>query len=100
MNESKNPMAVMQRVVLAILESVTVTDGLGAPAGVMYAALQSHGATLDQFNSMMSGLVEGKLLTHSMDCYFITETGELFREKLALKFSGESAAPFAPGMGG
>lgn len=40
----------------AIVESIAVAGTQGAPAGVLYSALMGHGISLDQFNSLISGM--------------------------------------------
>ena len=46
----------------AVIDSVKAAGPLGAPGGVIYAALMAHGCTLGQFEQIMSALVAtGKL---------------------------------------
>jgi len=54
----------------AVIESVKVAGPLGAPAGTLYAALMTHGATLEQFESLMAGLVKIGKLTKQGHLYF------------------------------
>ena len=56
-----------------ILEAVRESGPLGAPAGVMYAALMAHGCTLNQFESIMGALVRAGKLRKSGDCYHVVE---------------------------
>lgn len=42
----------------------TVHEVGEAPAGPIYAALMTHGASHEQFKSLMDGAVKGGLLTH------------------------------------
>lgn len=45
-----------------IVEAVKDMGAMGAPSGPMYAALMSTGMTLDQYQTIMDGLVSsGKL---------------------------------------
>jgi hypothetical protein len=54
----------------AIVDSVRESDnGLGVPAGPMYAALMAHGCTLNQFEQIMSGLVRVGRLTRTGNLY-------------------------------
>jgi len=54
----------------AIVETVKEAGKLGAPGGVMYAALMAHGCTLDQFNTIMQVLVNVGKLRRSGNLYF------------------------------
>ena len=53
----------------AILESVRAAGVLGAPGGIMYAALMAQGCTLNQFQQIMSGMVNAGVLEQHGDCY-------------------------------
>jgi len=55
--------AALRRIADAIVDSVRAAGPHGAPSGVLYAALMAHGCTLNQFNSLMSGLVRAGRLT-------------------------------------
>ncbi len=55
----------------AIIEAVKAAGPLGAPGGVMYAALMAQGCTLHQFEQIMSGMVRAGKLTKRGDCYHI-----------------------------
>lgn len=59
----------------AICESVAVAGSVGAPGGVLYAALMAHGCSLNQFESMMSALVCAGRLTKRSECYFVKTSG-------------------------
>jgi hypothetical protein len=55
-----------------IAEAITATvneNPLGAPRGVMYAAVMAH-LSLDQFEAIMRVLVEAGRITKRGDCYF------------------------------
>ena len=56
----------------AVVDSVKAAGPLGAPAGTLYAALMAHGATLDQFERLMAGLVSVGKLTKQGHLYFAT----------------------------
>jgi hypothetical protein len=58
----------------AVVDSVKAAGPLGAPAGTLYAALMTHGATLSQFESLMGGLVRAGKLRKQGDLYFAGET--------------------------
>lgn len=80
--------AAVQRIGLAVLETIAESGSTGAPGGVIYAALQAQGATYSQFESLMSGMVKTGMVTLEDDCYQITEPGRVFINKLKAKFAG------------
>ena len=82
----------LQRVALAVLDAIVEGGDLGAPAGILFAALMHQGASLSQFNSFMSTLTSNDMLRKEGDCYFITEAGMAFRDKLRRKFSTANPA--------
>lgn len=45
-----------------------------APAGVIYAALMAHGASMGQFQSIMDTLTRKGFLTHDADAHTYTAT--------------------------
>ena len=55
----------------AILESVQAAGALGAPGGIIYAALMTAGCTLPQYEQIMSGMVSAGILTQDGDCYHV-----------------------------
>lgn len=67
----------LQTIVLGVLEAVEAGGKVGGPGGVLYAAMMAQGATFNQFQSIMSGMVSKGLLTlDDSDCYHITALGE------------------------
>lgn len=67
----------------AVLETVAESDcQAGALGGPMYAAFMSYGMSLDNFQSMMDGIVAGGFLEKRGQCYFITEQGLDFMRRL------------------
>ncbi len=54
----------------AIIETVQIAGPLGVPGGHIYAALMTHGMTLEQYEQIMSGLVHAGKLRKSGECYF------------------------------
>lgn len=60
----------------AVLEAVGAAGPLGAPGGTLYAALMAHGATIQQFEKLMAGLVNADLLRKQGELYFLTEKGK------------------------
>ncbi len=61
----------LRQLAAAIIESVKAAGPLGAPGGVMYAALMAQGCTLNQFESIMGGMVRAGKLTKRGDCYHL-----------------------------
>jgi len=56
------------------LIAVVASSGkLGTPAGTLYAALMTHGCSLEQFEQVMSALVAARKLTKRGDLYFAVE---------------------------
>lgn len=71
---------------LAVLEAVNAAGELGAPSGTLYAGLMSQGATLNQYQSLMDGLVNKGKLRREGHLYFLTESGRGLMTTLAKKF--------------
>lgn len=65
--------AALAAIVAAVIDAVKVAGPLGAPAGVLYAALMSHGCTLSQFQSLMSALVRAGKVRQEGHLYFAVE---------------------------
>lgn len=57
----------------AIIEAVRAAGPLGAPGGILYAALMSHGCTLAQYEQIMAGLVRAGMLRKSGECYHVID---------------------------
>ena len=81
----------LQKVGLGVLEACSVAGDQGAPGGVLYAAMMTHGATQTQFESFMSGLVGKGMLNKEDDCYVITDAGQAFMATLQAKFGAPRA---------
>jgi len=60
----------MRLIFSAVIESVKAAGSLGAPGGIIYAALMTQGCSLSQFQSLMSALVRSGKLTQEGDLYF------------------------------
>jgi len=69
--EQRGALLVLRRVAEAIT-AVVAECPTGAPGGHLYAALMQH-ITLDQFQSLMSVLVEAGRITKRGDRYYPTE---------------------------
>ncbi len=61
----------LRQIAAAIIESVKAAGPLGAPGGVLYAALMAQGCTLHQFEQIMGGMVRAGKLTKRGDCYHL-----------------------------
>lgn len=72
----------IQRIGLAVLETIQEAGELGAPGGVLYATLMTQGCTLNQFQTLMAPLERQGYVAHEADCYTITPQGETFIGKL------------------
>jgi hypothetical protein len=70
---SKEQIMAIREIAGAIIETVKASEPFGAPGGVMYAALMAHGCSLNQFESIMGGLVRAKLLTKAGDLYHVAK---------------------------
>jgi len=57
----------------ALIAVVASSGKLGTPGGTLYAALMTHGCTLEQFEQVMSALVAARKLTKRGDLYFAVE---------------------------
>ena len=78
----------LQRLGLAVLETVQESGQIGAPSGHLYAALMVHGATLSQYQSFMATLTRTGLLVLGGQCYTITDKGRSVMEILRRQFAG------------
>ena len=73
----------LQSIAKGIIESCNI-DSVGAPSGIIYSTLMAHGASLNQFNSIMQTLVSKGFLAHDADChtYHATPTGIAWANKV------------------
>lgn len=77
----------VQRLEMAVLETIKETEPRGATAGVTYPALMAQGVTQLQFDSLMNTLIMiGKASIDESFCYHITAAGEQLLEVLKEKF--------------
>jgi hypothetical protein len=63
--------AALRQVLDAILEAVAAAGPMGAPGGVIYAALMGQGCSLSQYQALMGGLVSVHRLRRDGDLYFV-----------------------------
>lgn len=61
----------LKAIVEAVMDAVKAGGSMGAPGGVMYAALMAHGCSLSQFQSLMSAMVGAGKLVKKGECYFV-----------------------------
>ena len=80
---TKQQILALQSIGKAIIESANLSS-TGAPGGVIYSALMSHGATFNQFEQIMSTLVRHGFLSHDVDAstYHATEAGLQWAKKV------------------
>jgi len=73
----------LQSIAKGIIKSANLSP-TGAPSGVIYAALMGHGASLNQFQSIMDTLVSCQFLTHDNEChtYHATDSGIAWSNKI------------------
>ena len=57
---------------------VCADEPIGAPGGIIFAALQAQGCSLHQYEQIMSGLTRAGMLERDGDCYTATERGRAF----------------------
>lgn len=59
-----------------ILDAISISGPMGAPGGVMYAALSASGFSLNTFNSIMHGMIAAGLIRRNGDLYHLLPKGE------------------------
>lgn len=64
---TKTQVAAARLVVLSIYETVAETGSAGAPAGVVFAALQTQGCKLSQYQSVEQTMLNLGLITKDGD---------------------------------
>ena len=80
---TKDQIKALQSIGKGIIEAANI-DSIGAPSGVIYSALMSHGATFNQFQQIMSTLVRHGFLSHDDDAstYHATNAGLQWSKKV------------------
>jgi predicted transcriptional regulator len=78
-----NQKRALMQIAKGIIESCNI-DSFGAPSGIIYSTLMAHGASLNQFQSIMDTLVRSGFLTHDADCqtYHATDSGMAWANKI------------------
>ena len=71
MNLTASQASALRLIVGAVVDTVKESGPMGAPAGVLYAAMMHHGASYSQFESLMAALERaGKVrLDRDTSCY-------------------------------
>ena len=64
----------LKLIVGATIAAIKAAGPQGAPAGVLFAAMQGHGANKTQFDSLMEGLVRAGAIERNGLCYRVKET--------------------------
>jgi predicted transcriptional regulator len=80
---TKDQIKALQSISKGIIEAANI-DSIGAPGGVIYSALMSHGATYNQFQQIMSTLERHGFLSHDDDAntYHATNAGLQWSKKV------------------
>ena len=69
----------LRRIGAIVIEAVSAADPtIGAPGGILYAALMGHGCSLEQFTGIMAGLTRAGMLDKRGECYHVTDKGRQF----------------------
>ena len=69
--------AALRAIARTIIE-VCADEPIGAPGGIIFAALQAQGCSLHQYEQIMSGIVRAGMLERDGDCYTATGKGRAF----------------------
>jgi hypothetical protein len=78
-HEQRNELIAARRIAEAVIAVVNETP-TGAPGGLLYAALMEHGMSLNDFEMLMSVLVEAKRISKRGDLYQrLAEHGQVQR---------------------
>jgi hypothetical protein len=70
---TEQQLQLLRMVATAIIQTVRDAGPLGAPGGVIFAALSAQGCTLSQYQSLISGLVQAGKLARDGDLYRVAE---------------------------
>lgn len=63
--------AALRAITDGIVEAVAAAGPLGCPGGTLYAALMTHGCSLEQYEQFMGTLVRAGKLVKRGELYFI-----------------------------
>lgn len=70
MTPTQNQLAAIRAIADAIVESVREAGELGAPSGIVYAALMSYGCTLDQYQAFIRALIRSGKIRQERDLLY------------------------------
>ena len=82
----------LQRTYLAILETIHEAGDMGAPDGVLFAAMQAHGATLAQYRQFTTSMTSRGFVILDANCYTLTEAGATFMTELKVLVDNKAAS--------
>jgi hypothetical protein len=68
---TKEQIAAIRALADTVVEAVGEAGELGAPGGVIYAALMQYGCNLSQYESLMSALCRAGRLRRGGDLYYL-----------------------------
>ena len=74
---NQQQIAALRAIARTIIE-VCADEPIGAPGGIIFAALQAQGCSLHQYEQIMSGIVRAGMLERDGDCYTATGKGRAF----------------------
>ncbi len=90
----------VKKLLVAFLEAISVADpSIGAPGGVMYAAVSGQ-MNLELFERFMSSMIEAGLTIKRGLCYFPTPMGAAFLKTQHSTPEGEPSVPVWQGVKG
>ena len=81
-NPTPTELKAMLSVIHGVLDAAHAGGTMGAPAGVMYAAMMAQGCTLAQFNQITSATQSAGLIVRAGDLIHITDKGRQRRAQL------------------
>lgn len=85
----------LQVAVHATLDAIAAAGSDGAKSTVFYMAMMAHGATLNQFTTLMNSLMKIGDVSFQNERYFITEKGKITTKKLASSLNTNSLSDVA-----
>lgn len=91
-----DPIQLLQRICLAILQGVAAAGPAGAPGGHLYAAMLAQGASKRQYDEFMGALVAEGSLRRVDDFYWLTPAGARSMERLGAKYGAREKAHGCP----
>ena len=66
-----------------ILQACDAAGEMGAPGGHLYAGLMASGYTFEQYERIMSALVQAGTLTKRGECYKLTAKGRALNDQVS-----------------